>query len=151
MPSGLSFGSSSGSSFAAAGRRSDETAMRLGRLLMEQPEILGRLAHESGIGGIIAGGRFDPGFRFDPGLIIDPGFRGPLPPPAAPAASGNLQLAISALRFANAGDVIRSEEHNNLVTALILLAREIGIAPGVGTITMTFAPAFLADGNKPAW
>jgi len=103
--------------------------------------------------------RYDPGRIYIPPTTPGPYIPVPMPqPPAQPTGGGTaprgpsaLEIQLAALPVAHEGHVISSAYHNALRSAILLLARQLGIDVAGGGLVMTFAPSFFPDGAKPAW
>src|SRR5262249_38574968 len=147
-----SFGSPRGSFGTGGVFRDPEETRRIVTMLADQPEIAGILRDPSLVN--ILRERFRPGG----GIIVDPFFPRP-EAPRPPAPSGTpadvntgLQILLSALPIVADGDVIRSEHHNALRAAILMLAQQMGIDIAGGSLVMSFAPTFSpTDASKPPW
>ena len=89
------------------------------------------------------------------GATGSPASTPPTPTPSTPAApsgpSANLQALLAAIPIAQDGQVITSEYHNSLRSALIALASEMGLGLTSPTTTLSFAPAMLPVGTSTPW
>jgi hypothetical protein len=81
----------------------------------------------------------------------------PQPTPAAPTTPqqqfGNLMAMLSAIPIAVRGDVITSDHHNLIRSALLVMAAQLGLSSNLVTTDapITLAPGFVASGGDPIW
>jgi hypothetical protein len=132
---GTARSSSTSGSFSISGTRLGSTG-QLGSIL-------------GSIGGDVFGGGFQIGGGGTPA--------GGGGQPAQPAAGGftintsNLLALANLIPIAQDGQIITSDHHNTIRTALLALIAGLGGTPSAATATVSVAPAFFTDGTQTNW